>query len=104
MWAITVRAPVSRLDAKGAVNQFARSLLDRPPRRAANVVEFELFAAEWDDSAEFAQYVLLLLTVDSGGKPHLEKLVEELDEHLPETFDVSGVELSVVEKSAAASR
>ena len=47
-------------------------------------------AAEWDHSAEFAQHVLLLLTVDSGGKPHLEKLVEELNEHLPEAFEVSG--------------
>ena len=101
MWAITVRAPVSRLDAQGAVHQFARSLLDRPPRRAANVTGFELFAAEWDHSAELAQYVLLLLTVDSGGKPHLEKLVEELNEHLPKSFEVSGIELNAVEKSLA---
>lgn len=102
MWAITVRAPVSRLDAEGAVQQFARSLVERPPRRAANVVGFELFAAEWDHSAEFAQHVLLLLTVDSGGKPHLEKLVEELNEHLPEAFEVSGIELNAVESSVPA--
>jgi len=102
MWAITVRAPVSRLDAAGAVQQFARSLVERPPRRAANVVGFELFAAEWDHSAEFAQYVLLLLTVDSGGKPHLEKLVEELNEHLPDAFEVSGIHLNAVETSVPA--
>jgi hypothetical protein len=46
MWAITVRAPVSRLDAEGAVQQFARSLVERPPRRAANVVGIELNAVE----------------------------------------------------------
>jgi len=102
VWAITVKAPLSRVDVKSAVQQFARDLMDRPPRRAANVVGYELFTANVDTSAESEQYALLLLTVDSGGKPHLEKLVDELDEHLPEAFDVSGVELHVVEKSAAA--
>lgn len=100
MWAITVKAPLSRLDLESALQQFARSLMDRPPRRAANVVGFELFAADVDASAEFGQYALLLVTVDSGGKPHLETLVEELNEHLPEGFEVSGIELNEIEKSA----
>lgn len=98
-WAITVTSPPSRLGLENALQQFAQALPDRPPQRAGNVLGYELFIG----STEPGQYGLLLITVDHGATSALAALVGELDEHLPEGFEVSGVELSVVEKSAAAS-
>ena len=106
IWAITVKAPVSRLSLEGEVATFARSLPDRPAHRAGNVVGYELYANTSSFSTEPGQHALLLLTVDSGASGPLEGLVKELTEKLDQSYPleelvVSGIELNVVEKSTA---
>jgi hypothetical protein len=107
IWAITVKAPVTRIALEPQLQNFARSLLERPPHRAGNVESYELFAARIFEEQPEMQHALLLLTVDSGGgQAVLRTLVKELTDMLDKSYrvedlTVSAIQMESVEKSPA---
>ncbi len=107
IWAITVKAPVSRIALEPQLQTFARSLPEIPPHRAGNVESYELFAAKIFDTDPEMQHALLLITVDSGGgRAFLKTLVKELTDTLDKSYPleeltVSGVQMESIEKSPA---
>jgi len=107
IWAITVKAPVTRISLEPQLQTFARSLLERPPHRAGNVESYELFAAQIFDEQPEMQHALLLLTVDSGGgRVVLDNVVKDLTDTLDKDYPrekliVSGSQMESIEKSPA---
>lgn len=108
VWAITVKAPVTRISLEAQLQTFARSLPARPAHRAGNVEGYELFSGAIFNEQPAMQHALLLLTVDiGGGDAVLGKLVEELtgtlDQSYPlEELTVSGIQMESIERSPAA--
>lgn len=108
VWALTIKAPVTRISLQAQLQTFARSLPDRPPHRAGNVEAYELFTGTIFNEHPQMQHALLLLTVDSGGGDAvLATLVKELTDTLDKSYaredlSVSGIQLESVERSPAA--
>jgi hypothetical protein len=108
VWAITVKAPVTRISLEAQLQTFARSLPGRPAHRAGNVEGYELFSGSIFDEQPQMQHALLLLTVDSGGGDAvLENLVKELTDTLDKSYPleeltVSGIQMESIERSPAA--
>lgn len=105
-WAITVRAPLSRISLNAELQTFARQLLARPPHRAGNVQSYELLAGPVVDEQPQTQRALLLLGVDSGTAAVLDRVVGELTDALDVSYSrddlaVSGSELQSIEKVPA---
>jgi hypothetical protein len=107
IWAITVKAPVTRIALEPQLQKFARSLAEIPPHRAGNVQSYELFAAKIFETDPEMQHALLLVTVDSGGgQAFLQTLVKELTDTLDKSYPleeltVPGVQMESIEQSPA---
>ena len=108
VWAITVKAPVTRISLEAQLQTFARSLPGRPAHRAGNVEGYEVFAGSIFNGHPAMQHALLLLTVDSGGGDAVlaalvKELTDTLDKSYPlEELTVSGIQMESIERSPAA--